>query len=284
MCDDERMRLAVVLVLGSAACGFHAVAARSSDAAADTGDDTSDAADAMIDAPPDGPPAQFCPAGNPAPPDVLLVRSATLPASLPEEGAAMTPAQLTNVTRIAEPDWAAPRASRPTARSTCRWTPRSAASSPARFGCASTPTRRPTARANRCSTATSSRRTSACSSIATIASRPPLRHRLAERDVDHRRVHAHHLAPHRVRVRERQPVVLPRWRRPRRSPGQLRNGGRPDLRRLHDWLEQQRRPDRHRRRPDWRDRRHSTVGRAAAGERADHAGDVAGSITTTPTM
>jgi len=101
------MRLAVVLALGSAACGFHAVAARSSDAAGDTTGDTSDAPDGMIDAPPDAPPdapaARFCPANDAHLRLCFSFDQATLPASLPEEGAATMPAQLTNVTRIASP-------------------------------------------------------------------------------------------------------------------------------------------------------------------------------------
>lgn len=95
------MRFAVVLVLGSAACGFHAVAARSSDAAGDTGGD--DAPDAMIDAPPDAALARFCPAGNAHLRMCFSFDQQTLPASLPEEGAATMQAQLTNVTRIASP-------------------------------------------------------------------------------------------------------------------------------------------------------------------------------------
>lgn len=106
------MRLAVLLALASGACGFHAVAARSSDAADAPGaGDSTDATDAMTDAmidatpdaPPDAAPVLFCPPGNAHLRMCFSFDQATLPASLPEEGAATMPAQLTNVTRIASP-------------------------------------------------------------------------------------------------------------------------------------------------------------------------------------
>lgn len=96
------MRSAVVLALASGACGFRAVAAHGS-----AGGDASDAVDAMTDAmtgaPADAPPARFCAASQPHLRMCFSFDQPTLPASLPEEGAAMTPAQLTNVMRIASP-------------------------------------------------------------------------------------------------------------------------------------------------------------------------------------
>lgn len=93
------MRLPVVLALAAvAACGFH------THELAATGDAQRDDAggDARTDAPADAAPPAFC--GSDA--HLVLCFSFDqdpLPASLPDQGTATTPAQLTNVTRIASP-------------------------------------------------------------------------------------------------------------------------------------------------------------------------------------
>src|SRR3954465_9365377 len=93
------MRWVIPLAALTSACGFHAVAARTSDA----GDDAvaaDDAFDAPADAPPDAAAARFCPT------DAHLRMCFTfdeLSTSLPEQGAATMPAQLTNVPATASP-------------------------------------------------------------------------------------------------------------------------------------------------------------------------------------
>lgn len=96
------MARAAVLALLLGGCGFHAVG-KSSDAASLGAHDAAPTIDGTPDAPPDAALPRFCPTGDTHLRLCFDFDSATLPASYPDEGAATSSAQLTNVTRIASP-------------------------------------------------------------------------------------------------------------------------------------------------------------------------------------
>ena len=195
---------------------LHPHAAGGADDAA--GDAAPDVFDAPADAEPDAPPPAFCPPD----PHLRLCFSFDdnpLPGSLPEQGAATNPATLTDVTWISARSAAPRRSARPSSIVVAQDTDVYAILAAEVWF-----------RMDTDAPANAARESLFDSNII-----PPNISMFVYRNDPHHDLHCgigsqseiwttdaimlEHLAPRGLRVRERQPVVLPRRREPRRSPG-----------------------------------------------------------------